>query len=500
MKGFKQFAFLLMAGLVGMSAGVAIMWGVRQVSADEGSGHEHELTLVQGEAATCFDFGLRDYWECPECNLYYADADGLIEIAADELDEWRIIPKLKHQIVKRTQENATCIEAGHITYYYCYACGKCFTDENCRNEIRSEDTVLAKHAHHIVYKTETEPTCEHDGCYAHYECVDCHHLFADAEGINHYDESEIIIQGGHYTDNAHYFAEQPATCTEAGHAAYYVCARANCNQKFKDAECKNAYAENEEVIAAQGHRYEHLNAVAATCITEGRQECYHCLDCDKYFADQDGITEINPVIPMREHIWQLETDPRCLVDNTATPYRELTINDEVIDHNAMYRQSCACADCDELQGAQEVGSFATLADASLSNKLSYEFDSNRIITADKFTINASEMIADGNNRDFAIQINVADNYSRSSKYSFCNENGLISSVADMSGVVSDDKMTLTVHFEIVEENGQSVWQFNFGDDNEYTVDPVDGACLIWNFDWDGVNTYEQTIKIEIVNA
>ena len=36
----------------------------------------------------------------------------------------------------------------------------------------------------------------------------------------------------------------------------------------------------------------HISAKAATEDTEGNIEYWHCLDCDKYYSDKDGINEI----------------------------------------------------------------------------------------------------------------------------------------------------------------------------------------------------------------
>ncbi len=85
-------------------------------------------------------------------------------------------------------------------------------------------------------------------------------------------------------------AEVPATCTEDGCAAYTVCA--NCGKKFIDgAEATEAQLAA-LVIEAEGHEMEKTDAVPATDYEDGNIDYWYCSVCEKYFADENGETEI----------------------------------------------------------------------------------------------------------------------------------------------------------------------------------------------------------------
>lgn len=52
--------------------------------------HEHELTKVDGQAATCVEAGWKDHWYCGTCDKYYADDQGTTEIGdAAALTTWK---------------------------------------------------------------------------------------------------------------------------------------------------------------------------------------------------------------------------------------------------------------------------------------------------------------------------------------------------------------------------------------------------------------------------
>ena len=195
LKIFKQIAFLLMAGLIGLGTGVVIMWGGHNTSAAGESGHGHALTIHLGAEATCETTGLKTYWECPECHLYFSDAEGLNPIPVDELDAWRVITKIAHKTKFYAQKNATCAEDGNYAYYHCVCCGRDFKDEVCKVEFAANEIVIESYhqEHNKVKVNATAPTCEHDGCYEHYKCTKCGQVF------NEYGiacrESDVVIKG-----------------------------------------------------------------------------------------------------------------------------------------------------------------------------------------------------------------------------------------------------------------------------------------------------------------
>lgn len=65
--------------------------------------------------------------------------------------------------------------------------------------------------------------------------------------------------------------------------------KATCKEKAKCEICGAAYG---DLNASQHANLKHVNAKAATDKAEGNKEYWHCEDCGKYFADQNGKMEI----------------------------------------------------------------------------------------------------------------------------------------------------------------------------------------------------------------
>lgn len=55
---------------------------------------------------------------------------------------------------------------------------------------------------------------------------------------------------------------------------------------------------------AHQHTLQHTTAVAATCVTDGNVEYWHCADCGKYFADEAATKEITSWVTSKlDHDW-----------------------------------------------------------------------------------------------------------------------------------------------------------------------------------------------------
>ncbi len=92
-------------------------------------------------------------------------------------------------------------------------------------------------------------------------------------------------------------AEVPATCTEPGVKAYWVCSgEEGCNKYFADAEAKTEIVDLESWKAGDGmipaHGLIYHEATAPTYSEAGNEAYYSCPVCGKYFADAEGTEEI----------------------------------------------------------------------------------------------------------------------------------------------------------------------------------------------------------------
>ena len=106
--------------------------------------------------------------------------------------------------------------------------------------------------------------------------------------------------------------EQAATCTNAGHEAYYLCS--HCGKLFADENAETEISDADVTIAALGHEMTHHEAVAATCTEDGNLEYWSCSRCELNFSDAEGTKEIASVaIPAGHDIGWVE-----LVEPTAS--------------------------------------------------------------------------------------------------------------------------------------------------------------------------------------
>ena len=169
-------------------------------------------------------------------------------------------------------------------------------------------------AHNIVSVAAKSPTKTEPGNIAHYICNKCGKLFGDAAGKTPLTEADVIIPAmGH---NLTKVASKDATCTEAGNIEYYLCEDPDCGcgKCYSDAYGQNEISKASTVIPATGHKLTCVTGKAATCETDGVEDCYKCSVCKKIFSDKDGKNEISKpvVIPALGH------DPEFVPAKEAT--------------------------------------------------------------------------------------------------------------------------------------------------------------------------------------
>ncbi len=169
------------------------------------------------------------------------------------------------------------------------------------------------------WTTTKEANCYEEGSRVH-TCVNCG-----------YSET-VAISGGHSMTS---FEEHPASCTENGNIAYYVCE--NCGRVFADPEGYTELTYDSVVIPAAGHTMEYYEAQPATCVDAGWNAFYYCTVCQQYFSDAEGYNPIDqaantiPVDP-DAHAWGEDgvcTRAGC----NATQNRESAADTETVTDN-----------------------------------------------------------------------------------------------------------------------------------------------------------------------
>ena len=218
------------------------------------TGHQWDEGKVT-TAPTCENAGVKTY-TCTVCNETKTEA----------------IVATGHTPVEVSEKPATCTEAGHKAGKKCSVCGE---------TLSGMEEIPALGHDWGEWTVTTSPTCTKEG----EEKRTC-----KRDGCNATETRKIAA-----THTSVEVAEQPATCTEAGHTAGTKCSVCD------------AILSGMEEIPATGHTEVIDAAKAPTCTETGLTEGKHCSVCHEILVAQEEI-------PAKGHSWDkgvITTSPTC---------------------------------------------------------------------------------------------------------------------------------------------------------------------------------------------
>ena len=201
---------------------------------------DHKNTETRNaKDATCTKDGYTGDTYCKDCG--------------EKIGTGTAIPAKGHTEVIDEAVAATCTTPGKTEGKHCSVCNEVLV---------AQEEIPAKGHSWDAGVITTAATCENAGVKT-YTCTVCNAT-----------KTEAINATGHTSVKV---AEQPATCTEAGHKAGTKCSVCD------------AILSGMEEIPATGHTEVIDEAVAATCTTPGKTEGKHCSVCNEVLVAQEEI-------------------------------------------------------------------------------------------------------------------------------------------------------------------------------------------------------------------
>ena len=184
----------------------------------ETTGHAQTVTATvsgkQKVAPTCTDKGTTTYTAKVTFETKdYADTKDVQDIKA-----------LGHKLTKTAAKAATCTEPGNKEYYTCATCGKFFSDADGKTEIAKDSWVIKALGHKLTQTPAVKPTCAAGGNNEYWTCSVCHKVFkADKTTETTVAKETLAKDPTNHTGGTELRGAVAASCMTAGREADTYC-------------------------------------------------------------------------------------------------------------------------------------------------------------------------------------------------------------------------------------------------------------------------------------
>lgn len=218
----------------------------------------------------------------------------------------------------------TCTLPGNIAYYSCSSCGKLFSDSSCTVEITEQETEIEALGHDFAMQKDQSEHWQ--------QCSRCSLEQSRAPHVYDNDtDTECNVCGyvrtlpGH-THSGTLVAAKPATCTEDGNEAYFIC---SCGKWFSDSACTNEITDHASVtIGKLGHNFVGEYLFDANGHWKVCSRCNTAQTAENHVFDDNNDTTCNKCGYQRTigtHTHSVErtvaaTEPTCTAEGNKTYY------------------------------------------------------------------------------------------------------------------------------------------------------------------------------------
>lgn len=230
----------------------------------------------------------------------------------------------KHPDLKHVEAvPATCMAEGNIEHWYCEACETLWQDASLTQITNHKNVIVPVAEHDLVHVEAVAATCMDEGNIEHWYCKVCEvvwqdealtqitnhknvilpvleHLDENKDGICDKCENKLADSCAH-SNVTHTEAVAPS-CMAEGKKEFWRCH--DCQSIWLDEALTQSAGEKDLILPAAAHDLVHVEAVEATCMNEGNIEHWYCNVCEVVWQDE-ALTQItnhkNVIIPVADH-------------------------------------------------------------------------------------------------------------------------------------------------------------------------------------------------------
>ena len=257
--------------------------------------HTEGIIHFDAVDAGCHYIGNIEYWYCPECECYWADA----ELTQVTNSKSVILPAKGGDVAHIEAVEAGCHYNGNVEYWVCYECEQVWTNEALTELTNIKNVILPALESTATYVAAVEPTCQSEGNVEYWFCDKCEQVWTD-EALTQLSNLKNVKIG--VTDhNLVHFDAVESGCHYIGNVEYWFCVDCECvwtNEALTElSNLKNV------ITPAKGGDVAHIEAVAPGCHYNGNVEYWVCYECEQFWQDE-ALTQLtnskNVILPALE--------------------------------------------------------------------------------------------------------------------------------------------------------------------------------------------------------